>query len=172
MKECKYIFWYIGIILLFSIINWGLFCYNSTSFMISEQMNKHVNGVDYIEPDIDLATYHQGIKDEMPITVSGFAELIKPHFAQLDSLNCNIENRNNVILQCQVVLDSLSKIADEKRSDAAKAFKDSILKNDLVRIDSLIQYMEGRDSTEMILQHKYVELAEYSIIPPIFRTSA
>lgn len=150
---------YIVVVLLFSVVNWLLFLRNSTSFLISEQLNKHLERYDFLETTIDLAQYHRDVKDEMPITINEFAEMIKPVFDNLEAINDSLEEKTRKYKRDSLILDSLNSIAMENRKEAIKTIKDNSLAKIHRSIDSLSAYIAGKDSTEMIIQGKLVELA-------------
>ena len=150
---------YLLVVLSFSMVNWMLFLRNSTSFLISEQLNKHLERYDFLETTIDLAQYHRDAKDEMPITINEFAELIKPVFDKLEVINDSLEENTKKYKRDSLILDSLNAIVKENRKEAIKTIKDNSLAKIQWSIDSLSAYMAGKDSTEMIIQGKLVELA-------------
>lgn len=152
---------YIVVVLFFSVVNWLLFLRNSTSFLISEQLNKHLERYDFLETTIDLAQYHRDAKDEMPITINEFAEMIKPEFDNLEAINDSLEEKTRKYKRDSLILDSLNAIAIENRKEAIKTLKDNSLAKIQRSIDSLSAFMTGKDSTEMIIQGKLVELANF-----------
>ena len=83
----KFIGIYIFIVVLFATINWLVFNINTTSFLISEQLNKYVGQHEYLNPEIDLAAYHRNAKDNMPITIDGFSAMMKPTFERVEGTN-------------------------------------------------------------------------------------
>lgn len=155
---CKIIIAYIVAIILFACVDWQIFRYNTTSFLISEQLNKHVDRYGFLDPE-NLAKYHKDAKDQMPITIDGFSALTKPDFDKLDSINQAIVINSEKNEICKKRLDSLINIASEKRSDSIEVFSGHMLSEFQRRIDSLEAYMADKDSTEMMLKGKYVELA-------------
>lgn len=150
---------YLMVVLFFSVVNWLIFLRNSTSFLISEQLNKHLERYDFLETTIDLAQYHRDAKDEMPITINEFAEMIRPVFDNLEAINDSLEEKTRLYKRDSLILDSLNAIAIESRKEAIKTMKDNSLAKIQWSIDSLIAFMTGKDSTEMIIQGKLVELA-------------
>lgn len=58
---------YVLVVMSFAFVNWVMFMRNSTSYLISEQLNKHVERYEFLAPDIDLAAYHRDAKDSMPL---------------------------------------------------------------------------------------------------------
>lgn len=155
---CKIIIAYIVAIILFACVDWQIFRYNTTSFLISEQLNKHVDRYVFLDPE-NLAQYHKDAKDLMPITIDGFSALTKPDFDKLDSINKAIVINSEKNEICKNRLDSLINIASEKRSDSIEVFSGHMLSEYQGRIDSLEAYIADKDSTEMVLKGKYVELA-------------
>ena len=155
----KYVLSYILIVFFSAFINWGLFCCNSTSFSISSQMNKYMDRYDLLDSTINLATFHQGAKDKMPIAIDDYITLIRPDFIRLDSINVLLVRNQKLLEGNQLRSRMLSMEADENRQSAIHAFTDSLLFEDQKRIDSLRRFMLGKDSTELIIQGKYVELA-------------
>lgn len=155
----KYVLSYILIVFFSAFINWGLFCCNSTSFSISSQMNKYMDRYDLLDSTINLATFHQGAKDKMPIAIDDYITLIRPDFIRLDTINVLLVRNQKLLESNQLRSRMLSMEADENRQSAIHAFTDSLLFEDQKRIDSLRRFMLGKDSTELIIQGKYVELA-------------
>ena len=151
---------YISIVTIFSIVNWVIFRCNSTSFLISEQLNKYVDRYEFLDLEIDLAAYHRNAKDYMPISIDGFTALVKPSFKKLGEINDSLLHKRNSLNDCQKRWDSLSKMASAMRADSINRLRDQMLSDCQKRIDSLQRFMEGRDSTEMIIEGKYVEMAQ------------
>jgi hypothetical protein len=150
---------YLLLVVVFATVNWILFFNNSTAFLISDQLNKHVERYDFLQPDIDLAAYHRNAKDSMPITISEFSSMIRPDLEKLQSANDSLRIKNEEFDKCAIQLDSLSRIASELRADSINKVRMGLLSGCQERIDSLKRYLEGEDSTQMILEGKYVELA-------------
>lgn len=150
---------YVVIVLAFATVNWALFMRNSTSFLISDQLNKHVERYEFVGPDIDLTVYHQNAKDNMPLTISGLSDMLMPEFQKLEATTDSLELKTRALERNIERRDALSKIAMEKRTDSIRIVRDRLLSSWLKSIDSLKAFMNGHDSTEMILEGKYVELA-------------
>lgn len=150
---------YLFVVMSFAVVNWLIFQKNSTSYLISEQLNKHLERYDFLDPEIDLAAYHRNAKDSMPITIGEFSELIKRDFERLELINDSLTIKGNRLRKDSVKLDSLNTIASENREEAIKILKEKELSKLQSCIDSLRAYMDGRDSTEMIIQGKYIEMA-------------
>lgn len=140
-------------------INWLVFLHNSTSYLISDQLNKHVERYEFLSPEIDLATYHENAKDKMPVTISEFGVMVKSDLDKLQATNDSLSIKNQVLNDCKVLWDSLSNVASGLREDSIKQVRERHLAGYQERIDSLRQYLAGEDSTEMIIKGKYVELA-------------
>lgn len=151
---------YIVIVVLAALVNWVMFLHDTTSFVISEQLNKHVERYEFLDTEIDLAAYHSNVKNAMPISLDKFCLLVKPDFDSLNHINKALKQKQKDYERCLVIWDSLSNIAKPIISDSIKAYKDSLLQGCQERIDSLKEYMHNHDSTKMVLEGKYVELAE------------
>ena len=151
---------YVFIVLLFATINWVVFFNNSTAFLISDQLNKHVERYEFLYPDIDLDAFHRNAKDSMPITISDFSSLIRPDLEKLQAANDSLKRNKEATEICVARWDSLSNIASEMRADSVKMFRERLLAGCQAKIDSLNRFMEGKDSTEMIIEGKYVEMAQ------------
>lgn len=52
------VFTYFLVVILFAAINWAIFRKNTTSFLISEQLNKRVDRYEFVTTEFNLATYH------------------------------------------------------------------------------------------------------------------
>lgn len=152
---------YIIIVVLFATANWLIFCNDSTAFLISDQLNKHIERYEYLYPDIDLTAYHRNAKDSMPITISDFSNMIRPDLEKLQSANDSLKKKKAELEICVVQWDSLSHIASKMRSDSVKLIRERLLAGCQAKIDSMKHFMEGKDSTEMIIEGKYVELAQF-----------
>lgn len=150
---------YFLIVVVFATVNWILFFNNSTAFLISDQLNKHVERYEFLQPDIDLAAYHRNAKDSMPITISEFSNMIRPDLEKLQSTNDSLIIKKDAFEKCKVMWDSLSRIASKMMNDSVNKVREKQLSGYQERIDSLERYLEGKDTTKMIIEGKYVELA-------------
>lgn len=150
---------YVGIVLLFAFINQYIFWKDSTAFVISEQMNKHVERYKLLEPDIDLVRFHENAKDKMPVTFEGIYEMILPDVKKLEFINAQLQSNQEDLDSCKEKVRRVSQLADIERQAAIEAFIDSSMRGYQQKIDSLQRYMIGKDTTELILNGKYVELA-------------
>ena len=156
----KFIGIYLFIVVLFATINWLVFNINTTSFLISEQLNKYVGQHEYLNPEIDLAAYHRNAKDNMPITIDGFSAMMKPTFERLEATNDSLSFNQHRLNACIQEWDSLSRIASAMRYDSVKLLRERMLSGYQEKIDSLRRFLEGKDSTRMIIEGKYVEMAQ------------
>lgn len=150
---------YIFVVVAFAAINDLMFLYNSTSYLISEQLNKHIQRYEFLDPKFDLATFHKDTKDAMPITIDGFVELVNPSFDSLQAVNDSLLLKQSALKNCTERCDSLVRVASVIRDDSVKQVRELMLSVYQERIDSLSQFMKGKDSTEMIIAGKYVEMA-------------
>lgn len=151
---------YILIVVVFATVNWIIFFNNSTAYLISDQLNKHVERYEFLYTDIDLAAYHRNAKDSMPITISGFSEMIRPDLERLQSANDSLKKKNEAFEKCVARWNSLSREASELRDDSVNKVREMLLAGCQERIDSLKRFLDGKDSTKMIIEGKYVELAQ------------
>ena len=78
---------YAIIVIVGALVNWMIFLNNTTAFVISEQLNKHVERYEFLDENIDLAAYHSGVKDAMPISLDDFSSFMKADFDNLDNVN-------------------------------------------------------------------------------------
>ncbi len=62
--------------------------------------------------------------------------------------------------KCVALWDSLSHTASEMRNDSVNKVREKLLIGYQEKIDSLKRYLEGKDSTQMIIDGKLVELAQ------------
>ncbi len=159
MRLKHFVLFYLGIVLAFALINFCIFWKDSTAFVISDQMNKHVERYEFLVPDIDLVKFHENAKDKMPITFEGIYGMILPDVKRLESLDTQLQTNQEELDFCKEKLGRMSKLADVERQTAIETFVDSTMKGYQQQIDSLQRHMIGRDTTELILSGKYVELA-------------
>lgn len=149
----------------------GVYCLvfnlDTTSFLISEQLNKHLVRYDLVSNDIDLAEFHTNAKDLMPISVDGFVGVVASKLMRLSDINDSLTvlDRRLVLLLSQE--DSINHVAVHKRDSSAEAYRNSALYSYVQRLDSLNQLMSGVDSTELIARGLLIEKAnlelEYAI---------
>ena len=139
-----------------------MFKLNSTSFTLSDQFNKHLDTY-FLNPDIDLSKIHHDAKYAIPIKIDDFCSSIKPDFMRLKSINDSLDRNIKLVDNCEYEIDKFNIIVDEIRSDSINSFKESKLQIYQQRIDSLKRIIEGKDSTEMIINRKFVELANLEL---------
>lgn len=151
---------YFLIVVVFATVNWIIFFKNSTAFLISDQLNKYVERYEFLQPDIDLAAYHMNAKDSMPITISEFSNMIRPDLENLQSANDSLIMKKDAFEKLKVQWDSLSRIASKMMTDSVNKVRVELLSGYQERIDSLERYIESEDTTKMIIEGKYVELAK------------
>lgn len=150
---------YFFVVVLFATINWIIFFSNSTSFLISEQLNKSVKRYDFLTDSLDGEEYHSRAKDKMPITISGFSEIVNPKFAKRDSIKTILLLKQDTLSGYRHGLDSLGVIATEVRTVTIEHYKDSMMRNQQQRLDSINEIIAANDSLQMIRMGKYLERA-------------
>lgn len=150
---------YFIIVVFFALVNWVTFNRNTTSYLISDQLNKSINRYDFLTDSLDKEEYHLNAKDEMPITISEFSKMINPEFAKRDSIKGILALKQDTLRKYLHGRDSLSKIAEKVRSTTIKHFKDSMMQYQQARLDSINELIAANDSIQMILMGKYTERA-------------
>lgn len=154
---------YIIVVVVFAFANWITFNRNSTSYLISDQLNKSIKRYDYLTDSLNREEYHLNAKDEMPITISEFSEMINPEFAKRDSIKAILALKQDTLEKYLHGLDSLGKIAVKVRSATIQHFKDSMMQYQQARLDSINELIAANDSIRMIRMGKYIERAHYEI---------
>lgn len=154
----KYFIAYSLIVVIAALFYWLIFSCNTTSFVISEQLNKRIDRYDFLDT-LDLAKFRNNSKDEVPLTINNFYLFIRPSFDTLAFINNMLKYNQKEIEECELKQDSLYQIIDETRSDAIEVYKDKSLNAMQIRIDSLKCEMQGKDTTEMVLSGEYLKLA-------------
>ena len=158
----KHLAWgYLAIVAIFAIINWVSFRNETTSSLISEQLNKKIRWYDFLTDSLDYEEYHSNVKDNMPITINGFNEIIKPLFAKLDSMNSMLVHKQDSLDIYVQIGDSLNTIATKSRDINIQLYKDSMLLDYQHKIDSMNNIKAANDSDQMILLGKYTERSKY-----------
>lgn len=160
MKHYRFLLYYVIIVIVFALLNLWSFYNNSTDYLISEQLNKRIDRYDFIDKEIDLATYRDNLNDAIPLSINDFKDYIKQDFIKLDSINRSLYVLHKIVDSLQCEMDSLSKQAVIIRGDNINSYRNKALIEYEQRIDSLESYLALNDSTQMIIQGKYVELAE------------
>ena len=157
------VFAYLGVIILFATINWLIFSNNTTSFLISEQLNKRVDRYDFVTKEFNLATYHLNAKDLMPINVSDFTIKIMPQLNLLSLINDSLSILSDSIETCESKRDSIVHVANDERENVIGLYRERELKNYRFSIDSLREEMKGKDSTKLVLDGKFIEEAQLQL---------
>ena len=154
---------YIIIVVVFAFANWISFNRNSTSYLISDQLNKSIKRYDFLTDSLDKGEFHSNAKDEMPITISKFGEMINPEFAKRDSIKAIIILKQDTLDRSLHGMDSLAKISINVRTATIKHFKDSMMQYQQARLDIINELIAANDSIQMIRMGKYTERAHYEI---------
>lgn len=162
-----YICCYIGIVVVSAVVNWTVFKLDTTSFLISEQLNKHLVRYDLVSNELDLSEFHANAKDLMPVSVNGFVGIFASKLMRISDINDSLSVYNRQLELLKGQLDSVQKVAVFDRISAADTYRTMALKNIEQRQDSLMQLMAGVDSTELIAKGLLIERAnlelEYAI---------
>lgn len=153
--------WYIVIVIVFAFVNWIYFYHNSTSFLISEQLNKSIKRYDFLTDSLDKEEYHSNAKDKMPITISEFSGMVNPEFVKRDSIHMLKVLKNDTLERYMQGMDSLNGIATNVRTATIKHYKDSMMHNQQAKLDSINEIIGANDSILMIRMGKYVERSHY-----------
>lgn len=154
----KYFIAYGLIVVISALVYWFIFSCNTTSFVISEQLNKRVDRYDFLDT-LDLAKFRDNSKDEVLLTINNFYLFIKPSFDTLDFINNMLKFNHKAIEKCELKQDSIYQIIEKTRSGAIEEYKDKSLNAMQNRIDSLKCEMQGKDTTELVLSGEYLKLA-------------
>lgn len=155
----RYAFIYIFVVVLFAVVNYIVFLNNTSYYLISDQLNKNVARFDYLNEDSVLVSYQKGINDTIPLSMAEFGDKIKPYLVEVNSTANLISKVKVEIDYKEVRKDSLWEVATIKRTDSIERYKNKVLMPYRLRIDSLESYISIRDSIDMVIQRKYVELA-------------
>lgn len=150
------------VVFIFALINWHVFQMNSTSFLISEQMNKHLDRYDLISDDFNLADFHVENNVILPVSVDAFNKVVEPNLYRISTLNDSLETCQREIDKCEDQIDSIGLVIDKEREIAISAYKDKTLFEIQSRLDSLEQCMVG-DSTELVLSGLFVQQAQLQL---------
>lgn len=159
----RFVIGYIIVVVVSAFANWITFNRNSTSYLISDQLNKSIKRYDFLTDSLNREEYHLNAKDEMPITISEFSEMINPEFAKSDSIKAILALKQDTLGKYLHGLDSLGKIAIKVRSATIQHFKDSMMQYQQARLDSINELIAANDSIRMIRMGKYIERAHYEI---------
>lgn len=163
----NYICWYLAIVFFSAILNWATFKQNTTSFLISEQLNKHMVRYDLLSNDLDLSEFHANAKDLMPVSMDGFVGVIAPKLMRLSDVNDSllVFERELELLHCHS--DSLARKVWAAGDLNSSAFHQLVMQPYKQRLDSLDLVMSGVDSSELMARGLLIEKAnlelEYAI---------
>lgn len=162
-KTWIYIFGYIIIVLSSACINWGVFCLDTTSFLISEQMNRHLKRYDLVSGEFNLAEFHASTKDLKPVSLDGFVGAISSRLARLSEVNDDLLVYERQIESLQKQEDSLHLVVGAHRDSNVVAYFEVAMRPFKHQLDSIDQVMAGMDSTEIILRGLLVEKAKLTV---------
>lgn len=151
-----------AVVVVFATINWFVFQRNSTSFLISEQMNKRLERYDLISDGFNLADFHIGSNVILPVSVDEFNKVIEPNLHRISALNDSLEVCQRDLVKCEAQIDSIGLVIDKEREIAISAYKDKALSEIQSRLDSLQLCMVG-DSTELVLNGSFVLQAQLQL---------
>lgn len=154
---------YIIIVVVFALVNWITFNRNTTSYLISDQLNKNIKWYDFMTDSLDKEEYHMNAKDKMPITITEFSKMINPKFATRDSIKAILILKQDTLGKYLHGMDSLGKIAEKVRLATIKHFKDSMMQYQQAQLDSINELIAANDSIQMIRMGKFIERAHYEI---------
>ena len=162
-KTGKYIFCYLIIVSVFALINWGVFCFDTTSFLVSEQMNKHLARYDLVSKEFNLASFHAEAKDLMPVSVDGFVGGISTKLMRLSEVNDSILVHGRQIDSLQRKEESLRSVAVDHRDSNVNAYLEKALRPFRHRLDSLEQIITEMDSTKAIYDGLLIEKTQLEV---------
>lgn len=151
---------YFLVVFISAIINYLHFQKDSTSFLISDQLNKRIERYEFKSPEKGLSIYIKSRKDSIPLTIEEFQSMVKPPFMELDRINDSLVFQRKAFERDSIAIDSLLEIISVIRSDSIAV----ITKNEMApyqhKIDEIERSMIGKDSLVLAIEGKYVELAE------------
>jgi|GEM_PF-6768369 len=162
-KTGKYIFCYLIIVSVFALINWGVFCFDTTSFLVSEQMNKHLARYDLVSKEFNLASFHAEAKDLMPVSVDGFVGGISTKLMRLSEVNDSILVHGRQIDSLQRKEESLRSVAVDHRDSNVNAYLEKAMRPYIHQLDSLDQVITGMDSTKAIYDGLLIEKTQLEV---------
>lgn len=162
-KTWKYIFCYLIIVSVFALINWGVFYFDTTSFLVSEQMNKHLARYDLVSKEFNLASFHAEAKDLMPVSVDGFVGGISTKLMRLSEVNDSILVHGRQIDSLQRKEESLRSVAVDHRDSNVNAYLEKAMCPYIHQLDSLEQIITGMDSTKAIYDGLLIEKTQLEV---------
>ena len=166
MNKCfllKIFLYYLAIVIISAVINWILFLKNPTSFLISEQLNKHLVRYELETPEKRLELYLKSAADTIPITFSGFEEITKPLVSKLAIIDKSMAYQQTVMEDSSCALDSILSVASVVRTDSISSFRHKSLAPIQNSIDSLKSLMKGMDVIELASNGLSVKLANAQV---------
>lgn len=158
-----YIGWYIGIVLVSAVVNWVVFKFDTTSFVISEQLNKHMVRYDLLSNDLNFSEFHANAKDLMPVSLDGFAGAVASKLMRLSNINDSLSVYERQLEWLKGQLDSVRRVAESNRTLVAEDYRTKALKDAKQRLDSLRQLMAVMDSTVFIEKGLLIEEAHLEL---------
>lgn len=158
-----YIGWYIGIVLVSAVVNWVVFKFDTTSFVISEQLNKHMVRYDLLSNDLNFSEFHANAKDLMPVSLDGFAGAVASKLMRLSNINDSLSVYERQLEWLKGQLDSVRRVAESNRTLVAEDYRTKALKDEKQRLDSLRQLMAVMDSTVFIEKGLLIEEAHLEL---------
>ena len=162
-KTGKYIFCYLIIVSVFALINWGVFCFDTTSFLVSEQMNKHLARYDLVSKEFNLASFHAEANDLKPVSVDGFVGGISTKLMRLSEVNDSILVYGRQIDSLQRKEESLRSVAVDHRDSNVNAYLEKAMRPYIHQLDSLEQIITGMDSTKAIYDGLLIEKTQLEV---------
>lgn len=150
---------YLVLVIGFAFVYWFCFLCNTTSFLLSEELNSRVGHTNISDP-CALAEFKKSTRCDYPFTIDNLNERIRPKIDSLELLNIRVSELESQSVNNSLLLDSMMNVAEKERADAIESFKKEKVATIQSSIDSLMEYMQGRDSISLILNGKYVELSE------------
>lgn len=159
----RYIFWYFIIVFSFATAYWLMFNYNSTSFLIADQYNKNLNFYYYYDSKAILEEIKKAQKDYEPFSIKEFYDSIKPDYNSLKNSYDSLMICEQQYDECMSELNRINDESDDIRGLKIQEYKDNQLRSYKQRIDSLDNYLKGKDSVEMIISGKYIELSKLKL---------
>ena len=156
----KVIIVYLTVVFCAAAANWLHFQCDPSSFVLSEHLNRRIARYELKTPDEGLALYLKRTRDTIPIAIDEFNALVFPLFEELDSIDDSLVFQKAVCETDSLTLDSLTTLATVLRSDSIAVYTKNELSNYQRKIDDIKLLMNGRDSIELTLEGKYVDLAQ------------
>lgn len=154
----KYAFIYFIVVFLFAGVYYLCFLFDTTSFLLSKEMNTHVESY-FVTDSLSILSLEKKMRSEIPFTIEDLNVKLRPIVDSVKQINENIEILTNGIQVDNHRIDSLILVANLYRDSSIEEYKKSRIAGIQNSIDSLEMTMIGVDSTILILDGRYVELA-------------